>query len=257
MANPKKAIKTNLTQEEIAKNVHADLVGTKFYKAKIVFLGVNKNDKNYKPFRSIGVNGRQFRIDDSMISYIPVSLLNAISDAVPVYTEYANDRQKEHGIHYGTGERFMKVPNPKYDITIFQELTLDEDANGKRFFRVDSDKSGIDSDDLRKNIEERVKRDVMSQVKKDSEKIITDASVQADSIIKDAMVRAEKIISDAAGKSVEEIREIIENPIEASEVIAEAAEAADEAEERIHSDDEFPSPPGEDDDIDNLLDDIV
>ena len=121
-----------LTQENIVQSLYPQVLTQKIYKAKVIFMGVLRDDPNYNQVRSFSANGRRYSVVDGGISYLPAEALAALQDAVPVYTVHANEKQKKDGIdHEDPSDKFKKMKNPRYDITILEEFKIGKDEAGK------------------------------------------------------------------------------------------------------------------------------
>ena len=121
-----------LTQENIVQSLYPQVLTQKIYKAKVVFMGVLRDDPHYNQVRSFSANGRRYSVVDGGISYLPAEALAALQDAVPVYTVHANKKQMKDGIdHEDPTDKFMKMKNPRYDITVLEEFKIGKDETGK------------------------------------------------------------------------------------------------------------------------------
>lgn len=120
-----------LTQENIVQSLYPQVLTQKIYKAKVIFMGVLRDDPHYNQVRSFSANGRRYSVVDGGISYLPAEALAALQDAVPVYTVHANKKQMKDGIdHEDPTDKFLKMRNPRYDITILEEFKVGKDDAG-------------------------------------------------------------------------------------------------------------------------------
>ena len=168
-----------LTRDDIIKRLPPQVLNQMIYKAKVIFLGVLKDDSNYQSVRSFSANGRRYSVVDGGISYLPKEALAALQDAVPVYTTHANKVQKEDGInHEDPSDRFKKMPNPRYDITVLEEFKIGKDDSGKNILISLSDQTKqaeLDRADaaaraaIRKEIEDSVREDLEEKIRKEVE----------------------------------------------------------------------------------------
>jgi hypothetical protein len=120
-----------LTQDDILKRLPEEVLHENVYKAKVIFMGVLKDDPNYKATRAFSVNGRRYSVVDGGISFLPKEALHALLDAVPKFTVHANKKQETDGINHGDPtDQFKKVANPRYDVTIIDEFKIGKDEAG-------------------------------------------------------------------------------------------------------------------------------
>lgn len=170
------------SREDILNRLPIQVLSQKVYKAKVVFMGVLRDDPNYNQVRSFSVNGRRYSVVDSGISYLPEEALRALQDAVPVYTVHANSQQAKDGVNHGDpSDQFRKMPNPRYNITILEEFQIGKDEAGNNVLVSLTDQSKEEElqraqkaayeamkkeleEDLRIEIEEKVRKELSGKM---------------------------------------------------------------------------------------------
>lgn len=109
-------------------------VNQKVFKAKVVFVGVDRKSGEYSKQRKFNVNGNEYMVQDGATHYLPEEAMSALSLAMDVSTSYKNKQQQKDGIDGSDPtDKFVKVENKKFDITIlgeFEQVAQD----GKKYF---------------------------------------------------------------------------------------------------------------------------
>lgn len=145
--------------DKVAMKMPAEVLGQKFYKAKILFLDVDRKDPGYSKYKRIDVNCHNYLIVDGEVSYIPHEVLSALRDAVS-YINRPNKTQDKDGIdHDNPRDRYEKIPNPRFDVTVLENLSIVIGDDGKRHFKSDSAVTQLEVEETSKRItEEKVKQ---------------------------------------------------------------------------------------------------
>jgi hypothetical protein len=181
-----------LSKDDILNRLPTSVLTQNVYKAKVVFMGVPKDDPNYKAVRAFSANGNRYSVVDGGISFLPKEALHALLDAVPVFTVHANRSQEKDGINHGDpSDLFKKVKNPRYDITVLEEFKIgrDEDGNnilinltekGKDEELKRAEKAAYDAikkeleSSIREELEEKIRNEIKLEAKGEIEKMEED-----------------------------------------------------------------------------------
>lgn len=111
----------------------------KVYKAKVVFVGIDRKSGEYTKQRKFNVNGNEYMVQDGAIHFLPEEALSALQLAVEITSSYKNKHQATHGIDGSDPtDKFLKIENKKYDITILGTYTQGI-VDGTRYFIAEED----------------------------------------------------------------------------------------------------------------------
>lgn len=168
-----------LSKDDILNRLPASVLTQNVYKAKVVFMGVPKDDPNYKAVRAFSANGNRYSVVDGGISFLPKEALHALLDAVPVFTVHANKTQEKDGVNHGDPtDLFKKVKNPRYDVTVLEEFKIGRDEEGNNIL-INLTEQGRDAElkraekaaydamkkELEKSIREELEEKIRSEIK--------------------------------------------------------------------------------------------
>lgn len=107
------------------------------YKAKVVFLGVNKKDKSYSKYRQFGANGNKYLVEDGAINFLPLEALHALKDSYELITKMSATQEK-FGLNLDDpSDAYEKVKDFHYDITVIAEYSIGK--NGKDLVLIPKD----------------------------------------------------------------------------------------------------------------------
>lgn len=147
---------------DIVKKFSADVLTQKIYKAKVIFLGVDRKDPGYSKYKKIDVNCRPYLITDGEINYIPEEVKSALQDAVSYSSQPRNKKQEKDGMDYDDPtDRYEKIPDPRFDVTVLETFHIVINENGERELKSDSAVTQLEIENTREfAVEERIKEAV-------------------------------------------------------------------------------------------------
>ncbi len=162
------------TLDSIARRLPSEVLDQKIYKAKVVFLGVDKKDAGYSKYKNFSANCHDYMVADGEISYLPEEALRALEDAVSYITKPANKKQEMDGIDGDNPrDKYEKVKDPRFDVTILDTMTIVIDENGVRTMKSDSQVSELELEETHKAIMKEERKRIEEEVRAEYEEKFT------------------------------------------------------------------------------------
>lgn len=150
----------DVSLDKIARTLPSEVLDQKIYKAKVVFLGVDKKDAGYSKYKNFSANCHEYMIEDGGISYLPEEAKSALEDAVSYINRPASKKQVDDGLDGDNPrDKYQKVSDPRFDVTVLEVLSVVIDDNGKRTLKSEKDVSAEEREETIKAIvkEERIR----------------------------------------------------------------------------------------------------
>lgn len=158
------------TLDSIARKLPSEVLDQKVYKAKVVFLGVDKKDPGYSKYKNFSANCHDYMIVDGEISYLPEEALRALEDAVSYVNRPANKKQENDGVDGDNPrDKYEKVRDPRFDVTILDTMTIVIDENGVRTMKSDSQVSELELEETHKAILKEERKRIEEEVRAEYE----------------------------------------------------------------------------------------
>lgn len=114
-------------------------VDQKIFKAKVVFVGVDRKSGEYSRQRKFNVNGTEYMVQDGATCFLPEEAMSALTLAIDISATYKNKQQQLAGVDGSDPtDKFLRVENKKFDITILGEYEQVVKDGDKYFAEIDS-----------------------------------------------------------------------------------------------------------------------
>lgn len=154
----------------------ASVMAQKIFKAKVVFLGVDKKSKEYNKYKTIGANGNKYLVEDGKIAYLPEEAYNSLMDASGIIRKM-NTKQEKYGIDLDDpNDQYVKERDPRFDVTIIGEYAIGKKDNQvylipKQMPLDDEAKSALDEAkaEMRKDLERQMREDLEEEFREREE----------------------------------------------------------------------------------------
>ena len=114
-----KIIPVSADVDKIIKRLPASTMEQKVYRAKVIFLGVNKTDKHYNPRKDWSVNGNNYTVLDGEIAYLPEEAKNSLLDAIEI-RKVPTPAQEKYGIDGARREKYKSDKVPRFNLEIYE-----------------------------------------------------------------------------------------------------------------------------------------
>lgn len=158
------------TLDTIARKLPSEVLDQKIYKAKIVFLGVDRKDAGYSKQKRFSVNCHDYMVLDGEVSYLPEEAKIALESAVSYINKPANKKQIDDGLDMeNPADRYEKVADPRFDITVIDTMTIVIDENGKRSMKSDSIVTELELEETHKAILKEERKRIEEEVRQEYE----------------------------------------------------------------------------------------
>lgn len=158
------------TLDSIARKLPSEVLDQKIFKAKVVFLGVDKKDPGYSKYKNFSANCHDYLVADGEISYLPEEAYAALMDAVSYINKPANKKQADDGLDGDNPrDKYEKIKDPRFDVTILDTMTIVIDENGVRTMKSDSQVSELELEETHKAIMKEDRKRIEEEVRAEYE----------------------------------------------------------------------------------------
>lgn len=157
----------------------ASVMAQKVFKAKVVFLGIDRKSKEYNKYRTVGANGNKYLVEDGKIAYLPEEAYSALIDSCGLITKYKDGRQEKTGIDLeDPNDQYIKEKDPRFDVTIIGEYAIGKKDNQiylipKQMPIDDEAKAALDEAkaEMKRDLERQIREDLEEEFKEREEAI--------------------------------------------------------------------------------------
>ena len=157
-----------VTLDMIARRLSPEVLNQPIFKAKVVFLGVDRKDPGYSKQKKFSANGHDYMVEDGGISYLPLEAKNALENAVSYITRPANKRQAEEGIDADNpADKYEKIKDPRFDITVLDTYKVVIGEDGSKHLKSDNEISATELEVSNKKILEEQKEFLTKQIREE------------------------------------------------------------------------------------------
>jgi len=160
--------------EKATVSLPSRVVDQKVFKTKVVFVGVDRKSGEYSKQRKFNVNGSEYMVQDGAVHFLPEEALSALSLAIDISASYKSKQQQSNGVDGSDPtDKFLRVENKKFDLTIIGEYTQGI-VDGERYFIPTSDPIAeqakiearkVAEVELRKELEEELRVKIEEEVR--------------------------------------------------------------------------------------------
>lgn len=152
------------TLDKIAKALPSEVLEQRIFKAKVLFLGVDKKDPGYSKIKKFSANCHNYQVIDGETSYLPEEAYNALKGAVSYINKPRLDWHMDD-----PRDKYERVPDARFDITIFDEMKVVINEDGVRTLKSNSEVTKLELEETNKGILVEEKKRIEAEVRAEYE----------------------------------------------------------------------------------------